>query len=421
MEQRIRDSLTRPEYLEHLYNENKKQFKESFAKVIIHQPSTELIRFWQTRLLFAQEQIEKYSNLKLNLIPLFISIIFVAFFIRLADIFSFTPVASEMYQFRNPAIIVFLGLTIYGLLVNERRDLTVTLGFVLVYILLALQLNSLPQFSRNQILPLAIIHSPIICWFLYGMAINSKGINNREYWMKFLRYNGDLIVFSGLILICWLIIFGVTTYLLDTLDYKYSMLFLEKLLVVAAAVTPLIACFATERMPILGNKIVPLIARIFNPIVLIVLVIYMIIFVEAGRNLFSEREFLMLFNVILFSVLAIILFSLSNIAERGTDKYRLLILYLLTLFSCSLNLIGLSAIIYRLINYGLTPNRVALVAMNLLVFGNLIKIGIDLLLVHSGKKSLEKVSLGIAGYLPLYGIWALAVVVLFPLIFPSWL
>ena len=115
MEQKIRDSIAKPEYLEHLYHEDKKQFSEAFAKVVKHQPTTDLIKFWQTRLLFAKEQIDKNVNAKLNLLPLFISIALVAFFIRLADVFNLSPIATDMYQFRNPALIVFMGLTVYGM------------------------------------------------------------------------------------------------------------------------------------------------------------------------------------------------------------------------------------------------------------------------------------------------------------------
>jgi uncharacterized membrane protein YqjE len=113
----------------------------------------------------------------------------------------------------------------------------------------------------------------------------------------------------------------------------------------------------------------------------------------------------------------VILFSLSNISEQGNTKFKLFILYQLTLFSCALNLIALLAIIHRLLEFGISPNRLAVIAMNLLVFGNLIKIGIDLYKASAGKRSLESVSLGIASYLPLYGIWALFVVLIFPIIF----
>ncbi|MCF7918439.1 MAG: hypothetical protein K9N06_00815 [Candidatus Cloacimonetes bacterium] len=418
MEKEIQAALTKPQKLEELYRQDKEKFQQAFTAVVKNQPVTELIRFWQLRLQSRNSNMATIDAGKLHAVPLLLSIVFVAFFMRFAGIFNLSAIASEMYEIRNPGLIVFMGLTLYGLLGNNRKELIIWLGYALVYVILALQMNTIPVLGNSQVLGLAVIHCPVVLWFLYGLAINNEKKNNRNYWIKYLQYNGDLFVFSGLILICWFIIFGLTTTLFDFLNIHNSFRLMEKYLIVTAAITPLLATFAIERIPSLGNKVVPLLARIFNPIVLVVLTIYMVIIVRSGQNLFDEREFLLLFDLILFSVLALIIFSLSNVTERGSGKYRLLILFLLVLLSCSMNVVALSAIIYRLLNFGITPNRVTVVAINLLVFGNLIKIGIDILQVHNGRRNLESVSLGIAGYLPLYGIWALFVVLVFPIIFP---
>ena len=77
----------------------------------------------------------------------------------------------------------------------------------------------------------------------------------------------------------------------------------------------------------------------------------------------------------------------------------------------------LSAIFYRLGEYGLTSNRLAILGSNILIFVNLILIMIDLFKVNFKNMELEIVGLTISKYLPVYIHWTLIVVFGFPLFF----
>lgn len=416
MKERIKDNIANPLKLEQLYREDKLKFKESFLEAKNQVEATALIRFWEIRLEYLPESGSNSYN-TLNIRPLLLSILIVVFFMRFSDIFGLSGIKESMYNYRNPVLIVFAGMMFYELFQKKRHNLNNWLVYSLIYAVIALQLNVLPDLNGAQVLKLAIMHTPVFLWFFYGFARCPESKCRKEYWVKFLKFNGDLLVFSGLIAICWMIIFAISFGLFNSLNLSIEESLIEKWMITAFAVTPLIALFAIERAGDAAEKIVPLIARIFNPIVLIVLVIYISVLFRAGENLYGEREFLLLFNLILICVLAIILFSLSNMPERGSDRYRFFILYLLTLLSCSLNMLAISAIIYRMISYGISPNRLAVAGVNILIFINLIKVGIDLLQVHAEKKSLDDVVRGIAGYLPVYGIWSIIVVVIFPIVF----
>ena len=83
----------------------------------------------------------------------------------------------------------------------------------------------------------------------------------------------------------------------------------------------------------------------------------------------------------------------------------------------AIDLIALSAILYRLGEYGFTPNRTAVLGANLLVLVNLILISIDLWKVLFKGKVIGRVELTLARYLPLYALWTVIVTFLFPLLF----
>ncbi|MDK2841634.1 MAG: hypothetical protein PWQ17_1139 [Anaerophaga sp.] len=81
------------------------------------------------------------------------------------------------------------------------------------------------------------------------------------------------------------------------------------------------------------------------------------------------------------------------------------------------DLIALSAIVYRLGEYGFSPNRTAVLGSNLLIFANLVWIMIELYRVCCKGDDIKKVELIIARYLPVYALWTILVIFGFPLIF----
>lgn len=125
----------------------------------------------------------------------------------------------------------------------------------------------------------------------------------------------------------------------------------------------------------------------------------------------------MIFNIMLLGVMAIIVFSVSEASGSIKRKFSELVLFILSLVTLIINLIALSAIFYRLGEFGLTPNRLAVLGSNIMIFVNLILITIDLFKINFKKAEPEKVELTISKYLPVYVIWVLIVVFGFPLFF----
>jgi uncharacterized membrane protein len=152
-------------------------------------------------------------------------------------------------------------------------------------------------------------------------------------------------------------------------------------------------------------------------LVLITLVIYLIAIPVSGKDPYNDRNFLMIFNIMLLGVMAIIVFSVSEASGSIKRKFSELVLFILSLVTLIINLIALSAIFYRLGEFGLTPNRLAVLGSNIMIFVNLILITIDLFKINFKKAEPEKVELTISKYLPVYVIWVLIVVFGFPLFF----
>jgi hypothetical protein len=164
----------------------------------------------------------------------------------------------------------------------------------------------------------------------------------------------------------------------------------------------------------LTNRIAPVIAKIFSPIVLITMVIYLIAFLWAGGQVLRKREELIFFNIMLLAVMAIIVFSISDLMKK--KHKNLLMLLSLSVLACLINFIALTEIIGRL-SLGLTPNRVVVLISNVLIFIHLILISRNLYKAKYKHKSLPVIDSTVSRYMPVYAIWTLIVVFLVPVLF----
>ena len=81
------------------------------------------------------------------------------------------------------------------------------------------------------------------------------------------------------------------------------------------------------------------------------------------------------------------------------------------------NFIALAAILYRFSEWGLSPNRVVVLGANVLIFGHLIQILKAYSDVFRGKIRAEKLIEATVAYLPIYGAWAIIVMIALPIVF----
>jgi len=139
--------------------------------------------------------------------------------------------------------------------------------------------------------------------------------------------------------------------------------------------------------------------------------------VATGKDPYNDRDFLLIFNIMLLGVMGIIVYSVSETSEIKNQKFNSLILFVLSIVTIIIDLIALSAIFYRLGEYGLSPNRLAILVSNILILANLVIIMIDLFRINFKKNEFKIVEMSVAKFLPVYLIWIVIVIFGFPFIF----
>ncbi|WP_205503122.1 DUF4153 domain-containing protein [Rufibacter psychrotolerans] len=411
MRDQILSNLQNPRQLEKLYRGNAAPFKREFSGLYPELKGNLLADYWHERLTYESDDISWGTRREFW---------FVAIAALLAGLCAklptFFPLDEEFFYPRNIGFLVFPFLAAYFAWKNQVSP--GKLAFLgAVFLVCLVYINLLPHNPASDTLVLACLHLPLLLWVVLGVAYAGDELQDYRKRLSFLRFNGDLAVMSAMLVIAGGIMTGITIGLFALIGFKIEKFYFEYVVVFGLPAVPLVAAFLTQTNPQLVNKVSPVIARIFSPLVLVMLVIYLGAIVFSGKDPYNDRDFLLLFNVLLIGVMALIFFSVAESSAKEKSGSAVWVLLLLSIVTVVVNGIALSAISFRISEWGITPNRVAVLGGNVLILVHLLLVTVMLLKTLTRKAALTEVGRAIALYLPVYFVWTIVVVFLFPLLF----
>lgn len=411
LHEEILKNLGQPQQLEKLYHGNKTDFKKTFNRIFPDIQESPAAQVWNARLNYETEEIS--WGTKQDWWFVLAAALLAGLVAKIPDFFSIHP---EFFYPRNLSFIVFPFLTAYFAWkhgIQPKRVLILLTAFLLP----ALYINILPGDDTRDTFILACIHLPVFLWTMTGVAFAGDSLNDYRKRMEFLRFNGDLVVMTGLILIAGAALTGITLGLFELIDLKIEEFYFHHIGIWGLAAAPILGTHLVRTNPQLVNKVSPVIARVFTPLVLVMLVVYLGAVIYTGKDPYNDREFLLIFNLLLIGVMAIILFSIAEIPKTSKGKTGIALLFLLSLVTVIINGIALSAIVFRISAWGFTPNRLAVLGSNLLILTNLLFVAYRLFKTLRNGHEIGGVEKSMAAFLPIYAAWALLVTFLFPVMF----
>ncbi len=411
MKDEILAYLNNPGQLEKLYRSNRAPFKRELSLLYPELKGNALADFWNERLHYESEEINWGTGRELLFVIM--SSLVAGFIAKIPGMFR---IDEEFFYPRNIGFIFLPLLTAYFAWKNKLsfKVIAVICGVMLVSLI---YINVLPGSMQSDTMVLACIHLPLLLWVLLGVAFAGNNLKDYTKQLDYLRYNGDLIVMTTLILIAGGIMTGLTIGLFSLIGFQIEQFYFEYIGIFGLASAPIVGTYLTQTNPQLVNKVSPVIARIFSPLVLIMLVIYLIAIIYSGKDPYNDREFLIIFNLLLIGVMAIIFFSIAESAKTVENNTATWVLFLLSGVTVFVNGIALSAIVFRIAEWGITPNRLAVLGSNVLMLLNLLLIAVLLFRSLTKKRDIAAVGRSIARFLPIYTVWVLVVIFLLPLIF----
>lgn len=404
MENQIITNISNPAELEQLYRSNPAEFSRAF-EAVYPQISTQVsAQIWHERLAVSNTSWGSMSDW----IVVGIFALLAGFLMQLPDIFS---ISHDYYFSRNMSFIVMPGIGAYfaykqGL---SMRTLAAPLAILAVSIVF---INALPE--KSTTLLLTCLHIPILIWLMVGYIFAGSDPAKR---MDFLRYHGDLVVMTTVIGLAGGLFTALTINLFNLIQLKIEDFYFRYLVLSILPSVPLFATFLVRQNASLVSKISPVIARIFTPLVTLTLAIFLVTIVYSGKDPYNDREFLLVFNGVLIGVMALILFSLGEATRQNASRLHQYFLLALAVLAIVDNGIALSAIGFRLVEYGVTPNRLAVLGSNALVMVHLMITTQKLWSFLKGNERIEAVEKSLTSYLPFYAVWAAVVSFVFPVLF----
>jgi hypothetical protein len=407
----ILTNIDNPKQLEKLYRTNKSAFKTEFNLIYPQLSDHKLADYWNERLNYESSEISWGSSKELTFI--IIASLIAGVIAKFPALFN---INAEFFYQRNIGFIIFPVLTAYFI---WKKNLSIKkIAFAGVAFLISLIfINLLPADTKSDTLILSCIHLLLFLWAVLGFSFVGDNIKSYHNRLDFLRYNGDLVIMSGLLLIAGGLLTGITIGLFSVIGFHIEKFYFDYVVIFGGAAIPIVATFITQTNPQLVNKVSPVIAKIFSPLVLIMLVVYLAAIFFSGKDPYNDRNFLMVFNFLLIGVIAIILFSVAETFKKNEKPPGSFILLALSIVTVIVNGIALSAILFRITEWGITPNRLAVLGGNVLMLTNLLMVTFRLFKSVSKKADISSVENSISMFLPVYIAWTLIVTFIFPLLF----
>jgi hypothetical protein len=400
-----------PSMLERLYRVDSHVFIKAFSEIYPEVKDQVIAQVWHERL--NHRSAPPVNSLRHEWIFILIATLFAGMLMKLPQVFN---LSDENFYPRNIAFAVFPMLSAF-IIWRTRMPLTKIILPLFVTLISAIYINLLPRDGTRDTVLLACIHLPLLLWALHGFVFTLGDRHAFSARINYLRYNGDLLVMTALITIAAVIFSMITFGLFNMIGMDIEKIWEQYIIVWGAPAVPILANVLVRENPTLVNRISPLIAKIFTPLVLVMLAIFLGTMIFTGKNPYQDRDFLLIFNALLIGVMALIIFSVSEASKGGYSKLRLILLLALSIFTIINNGIALSAISFRLLEFGLTPNRLAVLGGNLLIMTHLLMVTRRLFLVIRKGDVVDGVEKAIAAFLPVYAVWTMVVVFGFPLFF----
>jgi hypothetical protein len=334
------------------------------------------------------------------------------FLANIPNLFGLDP--EEFY----PRNISFLVLPFIAIYLGWKLSLPVRTGWILAGMgaVAFLYINLLPDVTVNDGGVLAAIHLPLLLWAAVGFVYVHKRPGEAARRLGFLGFNAEVVVMSGLLVISGGIFSGITVGLFDMIGINLLDYLGEYFILWVLPAVPLVATWLVMSNPRLVSMVSPVIARVFTPLALVMLLFYLAAMLMSARDPYQDREFLLVFNLVLIGVMALIVFSVPELVRRQSEGIRagVVVLFLLAVVTLVVNSVALSAILFRIVEFGITPNRLAVTGANILMLVHLLTVSQSLWRSVGESTLIGVVQHRMAWFLPIYVIWVAIVVLVFP-------
>lgn len=331
-----------------------------------------------------------------------------------ADLLGMSPQDGDATYARNLGLFVLPWLAAYFLW-KRGAPRAVALRLLAAFAVAAIIANVYPFDPSADTEVLTILHLPIALWLLVGVAYVGGRWGDHGARMDFVRFSGELAVYYALIAIGGGVLTGVSAGMFQAIGVDPGPLLGGWVVPSGAVGAVIVGSWLVEAKQSVVENMAPVLTRLFTPLFIAMLLAFLVTMLWTGERI--DRNLLIVFDLLLIVVVALLLYSISaREAGQRADLFDWLNIALLVA-ALAVDAVALTAIAGRITDFGFTPNRVAALGENVLLLAHLAWSAVLYAGFVRGSTSFDRLERWQTRYLPVYALWALLVVAIFPPLF----
>ncbi|MFV0451495.1 MAG: permease prefix domain 1-containing protein [Propioniciclava sp.] len=264
---------------------------------------------------------------------------------------------------------------------------------------------------------LALIHLPVALLLLGGVSYLGDRWRTLTRWMDYLRFVGEWVIYLALIALGAQVLLGLAAGLFVLIGLDPSSVLGEWALPAGLGGTLVVSAWLVEAKKSIVENLAPVLTMVFTPLFVLLLVALFAAMLSVGDLTKADRGLLILVDLLLVVVWGLVLFATSARAEAARPRPFDWLQLGLLVSALAVDLLVLVAMAGRIGEFGASPNKVAALGENLVIAVNLVGALWLQARFLGGQIAVDALRTWQCRYLPVIGVWATVVVVVFPPIF----
>jgi hypothetical protein len=336
--------------------------------------------------------------------------------IQVARLIAHFPDEDAGWFLRNLGLFVLPFLA--GYFAHRRRlDAKHVLISAVPFVVLAVVVNVYPYGSDASTEVLVALHLPVVLWFAIAFPYMGGVIRSHERRMDFVRFTGEWAIYYVLIALGGMVLMLLTALVLEPIGPELADRVVQWVLPSGAAGAVIVAAWLVESKQQVVENMAPVLTTLFTPLFAVMLAVAALTYAFYGYWRAFDRELLGVFDALLVVVLGLVLYAMSAREPAQPPGLMDRVQLLAVASALVLDVMVLSAMVARIGDLGLTANRVATLGLNLVLLVNLGGTAWLSTRFLRGRLPFHRVERWQTSYLPVFALWAAAVVVLVPPLF----
>ncbi len=264
---------------------------------------------------------------------------------------------------------------------------------------------------------LVILSLPIALWFVVAYPYMGGTVRSHERRMDFVRFTGEWLIYYVLIALGGGVLMGLTAAILEPAGIDVERI-MEWVLPSGAAGAVVVAAWLVESKQRVVENMAPVLTMLFTPLFALMLVCATVVYAVTGLGGVFDRELLTVVDALLVVILALVLYGMSARDPATSSPGWMDGVQLVAVVSALvLDVMVLGAMIARIGDLGFTPNRTAALGLDLVLVINLAGAAWLSARFLTGRTTFHQLERWQTTYLPVFALWAGAVVLVLPPLF----